>query len=70
MAPKIPPSIPKTATHAKKAGYKPTAKIKHADLSDAEKKQWAMVKPGAPHIICYYDPNTGEYTNCVSSNGS
>jgi len=37
MATKIPTSIPKTATHAKKAGYKPTAKIKHADLSDAQK---------------------------------
>jgi hypothetical protein len=62
--------IPKTATHAKKLGYKTTAEINHPDLSKAEKKQWAMVKPGEPHLICYWDDNTGGYTKCVSSNGA
>jgi hypothetical protein len=73
MAPKTPPLIPRTAKEAKKAGYKPVAKIKHADLSGAEKKKWAMVKAaapqGGPHIVCYYDPNTGEYTDCHTVGG-
>jgi hypothetical protein len=67
MATKNVPGIPRTATEAKKRGYKEVAKVKHADLSSAEKKKWALVKPSAatgPQTICYYDPNTGEYDDC------
>jgi hypothetical protein len=70
MAPKKFPSIPKTSAEAKRMGYKPTAKIKHADLSDMEKKQWVMVKPDTPHIVCHYDPNTGEYDDCTVVDGA
>lgn len=66
--------IPKTATHAKKLGYKKIKKMPPvtaaAATSAATMAKWAMVQPGSPHIICYYDPNTGEYTDCHSSDGS
>jgi hypothetical protein len=70
MAKKKSLSIPKTAAEGKRMGYKPTAKIKHADLSLAEKKQWTMVKAGTPHIVCHYNPNTGEYDDCQVSDGA
>jgi hypothetical protein len=66
MATKSSLSIPETAEHAVNQGYKKTP-IVHATLPVAEKKNWALVKPGSPHIICYYDPNTGEYTDCHTS---
>jgi hypothetical protein len=66
--------IPKTATLAKKLGYKKVTKMPPVSAaeatSDATKSKWALVQPGSPHIICYYDPDTGEYTDCHSSDGS
>ena len=66
--------IPKTATHARKLGYTRINKTPPvsaaAATSIATKAKWAMVQPGSPHIVCYYDPKTGEYTDCHSSDGS
>ncbi len=66
--------IPKTAAHAKRLGYKKIKKMPPvtaaAATSAATKAKWAMVRPGSPHLICYYDPETGEYTCCHSSDDS
>jgi hypothetical protein len=66
--------IPKTATHATEQGYKKVNKTPPvsaaAATSTATKAKWALVQPGSPHIVCYYDPNTGEYTDCHSSDDS
>lgn len=66
MADKSSLSIPKTSKHAAKQGYTKKPMV-HAMLPIAEKKNWALVKPGSPHIICYWDPKTGEYTDCHES---
>lgn len=68
--------IPKTAKQARapKSKYK-KATVKH---SLNEKKKWVMLKQkgkwlfartasataSGPHTVCYYDPNTGFYSDC------
>lgn len=59
--------IPRTAKEAKKRGYKKVAKVMHANLSSKEKEDWVLLKLGStprPHMICHYDPETGEYDDC------
>ena len=67
--------IPKTAKHASKNQKYQKAKAKP---SLNEKKKWVMLKQkgkwefaraatataSGPHIVCYYDPNTGFYDDC------
>ena len=67
--------IPKTAKHASKSKKYQKAKTKP---SLNEKKRWVMLKQkgkwqfarastataSGPHIVCYYDPNTGFYDDC------
>jgi hypothetical protein len=66
--------IPRTSAQAKKR-YDKQLTIEH---STTEKKKWVMVKQRGrwrfaeaentrlrgPHTVCYYDPNTGFYSNC------
>ena len=70
MADKPSVSIPKTAEHAKAQGFKPAPHIVHATLPVAEKRNFALVKPGSPHIICYWDDNTGGSTDCHTSDSA
>jgi hypothetical protein len=66
--------IPMTAAHAANDGYKKVKKMPPvsaaAATTAATKAKWAMVRPGSPHLICYYDPKTGQYTDCHSSDDS
>ena len=68
-----PQKIPKTAKHAKgkyqKAKAKPPLNEKKTWVMLKQKGKWQFARASTatasgPHIVCYYDPNTGFYDDC------
>jgi hypothetical protein len=58
-------STPRTARAARKGGYKP---VQGEHPAKNKPEGFALVKLGSgaalPRIICYYNPNTGEWDDC------